>query len=58
MSHTNPTEYALTRVTVGHMLIQELCPTLIGPTSAVSHFAVGHFGKKILYLLSAFYIAI
>ena len=40
------------------MLIQGLCPTLIGPTSAVSKDSVGHFGKKILYLLSAFYIAI
>ncbi len=29
------------------MLIQGLCPTLIGPTSAVSRFAVGHFGKNL-----------
>ena len=39
-------EYVLARVVVGHMLIQGVCPTLIGPTAPRKRFAVGHFGGK------------
>lgn len=44
--HAPCSAYVLSRVVVGHMLIQGVCNTLIGPTALRKRFVVGHFGGK------------